>query len=146
MFAELDGAWRIRIREIADDDNRGGENRRAVDLDHRVVAVRMLAHAVVVHQAMAVAELDPLGDGVHRTVMLVPRGCAVDSNCTNQAGRAGEFVGHRLARDLGFLPLAIDHAACILCDRCVRACSEVAGNFVIGRMMAALSRHWCVML
>jgi len=30
--------------------------------------------------------------------------------------------------------IAIDHSACILCDRCVRACSEVAHNFVIGRM------------
>jgi CRP-like cAMP-binding protein/Fe-S-cluster-containing dehydrogenase component len=30
--------------------------------------------------------------------------------------------------------IAIDHSSCILCDRCVRACSEVAGNFVIGRM------------
>ena len=30
--------------------------------------------------------------------------------------------------------IAIDHSSCILCDRCVRACSEVAHNFVIGRM------------
>src|SRR5688500_10352418 len=30
--------------------------------------------------------------------------------------------------------IAIDHSGCIVCDRCVRACSEVAGNFVIGRM------------
>ena len=30
--------------------------------------------------------------------------------------------------------IAIDHSACILCDRCVRACTEVAGNDVIGRM------------
>jgi hypothetical protein len=29
------------------------------------VAVWMLADAVVVEQAMAVAEVDPLGDGVH---------------------------------------------------------------------------------
>jgi ferredoxin len=27
----------------------------------------------------------------------------------------------------------VDHAACILCDRCVRACDEVKRNFVIGR-------------
>src|SRR5688572_11625405 len=30
--------------------------------------------------------------------------------------------------------IAIDHSACILCDRCVRACTDVAGNDVIGRM------------
>jgi CRP-like cAMP-binding protein len=29
--------------------------------------------------------------------------------------------------------IAVDHAACIVCDRCVRACSDVAHNFVIGR-------------
>ena len=27
----------------------------------------------------------------------------------------------------------VDHSACILCDRCVRACDEVMGNNVIGR-------------
>ena len=36
-----------------------------VDLDRRVVAVRVLADAVVVEQPVAVAELDPLGDEVH---------------------------------------------------------------------------------
>jgi CRP-like cAMP-binding protein/formate hydrogenlyase subunit 6/NADH:ubiquinone oxidoreductase subunit I len=30
--------------------------------------------------------------------------------------------------------IAIDHSACILCDRCVRACTDVAHNMVIGRM------------
>jgi CRP-like cAMP-binding protein/Fe-S-cluster-containing dehydrogenase component len=29
--------------------------------------------------------------------------------------------------------IAVDHSACILCDRCKRACSEVKQNFVIGR-------------
>jgi formate dehydrogenase major subunit len=27
----------------------------------------------------------------------------------------------------------VDHSACILCDRCGRACDEVKGNHVIGR-------------
>ena len=29
--------------------------------------------------------------------------------------------------------IAVDHAACILCDRCIRACDEVQNNDVIGR-------------
>src|SRR5262249_40016036 len=29
--------------------------------------------------------------------------------------------------------LAIDHDACILCDRCIRGCSDVRQNYVIGR-------------
>jgi formate dehydrogenase major subunit len=27
----------------------------------------------------------------------------------------------------------VDHSACILCDRCVRACGEVKHNHIIGR-------------
>ena len=29
--------------------------------------------------------------------------------------------------------IAVDHNACILCDRCVRACTDIKENFVIGR-------------
>ncbi|MBW2500043.1 MAG: (2Fe-2S)-binding protein, partial [Deltaproteobacteria bacterium] len=29
--------------------------------------------------------------------------------------------------------IAVDHQACILCDRCIRACDDVQGNEVIGR-------------
>ncbi len=29
--------------------------------------------------------------------------------------------------------IAVDHDACILCDRCVRACDDIQGNDVIGR-------------
>lgn len=30
--------------------------------------------------------------------------------------------------------ISVDHNACILCDRCVRACNEVRHNEVLGRM------------
>ncbi len=29
--------------------------------------------------------------------------------------------------------IAVDHEACILCDRCIRGCSEIRNNFVLGR-------------
>jgi len=32
------------------------------------------------------------------------------------------------------LVIAVDHNACILCDRCVRGCNEIRNNEVIGRM------------
>src|SRR5215831_15791785 len=32
------------------------------------------------------------------------------------------------------LSIAVDHDACILCDRCIRGCDEVRTNFVLGRM------------
>ena len=41
-------------------------------------------------------------------------------------------VGAR-PKDLSSPVIAVDHAACILCDRCVRACDEVQCNEVIGR-------------
>jgi CRP-like cAMP-binding protein len=37
-------------------------------------------------------------------------------------------------KDASNFSIAIDHSACILCDRCVRACTDVADNLVIGRM------------
>lgn len=36
-------------------------------------------------------------------------------------------------RDDSSLSIAVDHEACILCDRCVRGCDEVRKNHVIGR-------------
>jgi formate dehydrogenase major subunit len=36
--------------------------------------------------------------------------------------------------DASNFSISIDHGSCILCDRCVRACSDVADNMVIGRM------------
>ncbi|MGD9531577.1 MAG: 2Fe-2S iron-sulfur cluster-binding protein, partial [Pseudonocardia sp.] len=54
--------------------------------------------------------------------------------------------GYGLARETTDLPcgsgrgtdmsnpvIAVDHDACILCDRCVRACDDIQGNDVIGR-------------
>ena len=37
------------------------------------------------------------------------------------------------AQDLSSAVIAVDHSACILCDRCIRACTDVQGNNVIGR-------------
>jgi CRP-like cAMP-binding protein/Fe-S-cluster-containing dehydrogenase component len=36
--------------------------------------------------------------------------------------------------DESSLSIAVDFDACILCDRCIRGCSEVRENFVLGRM------------
>ena len=46
------------------------------------------------------------------------------------------FVKRTIARgkDDSSLSIAVDHDACILCDRCVRGCDEVKNNFVLGRM------------
>ncbi|MBI2153986.1 MAG: formate dehydrogenase subunit alpha [Candidatus Rokubacteria bacterium] len=41
--------------------------------------------------------------------------------------------GDGRARDVSSPVIAVDHAACILCDRCIRACDEIQHNDVIGR-------------
>ena len=37
-------------------------------------------------------------------------------------------------RDNSSLVIAVDHSACILCDRCIRGCNAIRHNEVIGRM------------
>jgi formate dehydrogenase major subunit len=39
----------------------------------------------------------------------------------------------RRPRDFSSPVIAVDHQACILCDRCIRACDDVQSNEVIGR-------------
>jgi CRP-like cAMP-binding protein/Fe-S-cluster-containing dehydrogenase component len=46
------------------------------------------------------------------------------------------FPKRNLSRgqDDSSLAIAVDHDACILCDRCIRGCDEIKSNFVLGRM------------
>src|SRR5262245_59156578 len=52
-------------------------------------------------------------------------------------GRVSPLLAPRaragVPRDLSSPVIAVDHAACILCDRCIRGCDEVQCNDVIGR-------------
>jgi formate dehydrogenase major subunit len=52
------------------------------------------------------------------------------------AGRAGGVplpLASGRGEDLSNPVIAVNHDACILCDRCVRACDDIQGNDVIGR-------------
>ncbi|UCF19001.1 MAG: formate dehydrogenase subunit alpha [Gemmatimonadota bacterium] len=42
-------------------------------------------------------------------------------------------AGDGRTQDMTSPVIAVDHAACILCDRCIRACDEIQHNDVIGR-------------
>ena len=44
-------------------------------------------------------------------------------------------------RDDSSLSIAVDHEACILCDRCMRGCDEVKKNIVIGRSGRGYTAH-----
>jgi formate dehydrogenase major subunit len=54
---------------------------------------------------------------------------------SRQYERSGEDLPAASPRpaDTSSPVIAVDHGACILCDRCIRACDEVQGNDVIGR-------------
>ena len=49
---------------------------------------------------------------------------------------APRFARRTISRgeDDSSLAIAVDHDACILCDRCIRGCDEIKNNFVLGRM------------
>jgi formate dehydrogenase major subunit len=49
------------------------------------------------------------------------------------AGGYGLPQGSGRGADLSNPVISVDHDACILCDRCVRACDDIQGNDVIGR-------------
>ena len=63
-----------------------------------------------------------------------------DCELETQAHAAGitqpRFAKRSVARgrDESSLAIAVDHDACILCDRCIRGCDEIKNNFVLGRM------------
>lgn len=48
------------------------------------------------------------------------------------APRYGNGLAKR-PKDASSPVIAVDHSACVLCDRCIRACTDVKKNFVIGR-------------
>ena len=72
-----------------------------------------------------------------------PTPCAKEkttADCQLEAlGRKFGTLGGELARgngrpaDVSSPVIAVDHQACILCDRCIRACDDVQSNEVIGR-------------
>jgi CRP-like cAMP-binding protein/Fe-S-cluster-containing hydrogenase component 2 len=71
-----------------------------------------------------------------------PAPCAKKGDCELEqlaAGlgvQAGRLPGpaRQRTRDDSSQVIAVDHRACILCDRCIRACNEIRDNQVIGRM------------
>jgi predicted molibdopterin-dependent oxidoreductase YjgC len=52
---------------------------------------------------------------------------------TDVLRQAAPARGPHTPLDLSSPVFLVDHSACILCDRCSRACNEVKGNNVIGR-------------
>jgi formate dehydrogenase major subunit len=71
-------------------------------------------------------ELEALG----RRYGLIDKSGKYDPLLASLAERAN---GAARLQDLSSPVIVVDHQACILCDRCIRACDEVQSNDVIGR-------------
>jgi CRP-like cAMP-binding protein/formate hydrogenlyase subunit 6/NADH:ubiquinone oxidoreductase subunit I len=64
-----------------------------------------------------------------------PGDCELEALARRFGVTVGRFPGRaELPRDDSSLVIAVDHNACILCDRCVRGCDVIKENHVIGRM------------
>ena len=62
--------------------------------------------------------------------------CELETLAQSAGVSQSRFAKRTVARgqDDSSLSIAVDHDACILCDRCIRGCDEVRNNFVLGRM------------
>jgi len=108
----------------------------------QAACVRTVEDGMVVHTATA-AVTSARRMLVELLLADHPAPCAreADTGCELEAlaralgittSRFGARAWHDWA-DLSSPVIAVDHRACILCDRCVRACDEVQSNEVIGR-------------
>ncbi len=61
--------------------------------------------------------------------------CELETLAARDGVTASRFAARPAPRvsDDSSVIIHVDHAACILCDRCIRACSDIKENFVIGR-------------
>src|SRR3989442_9306203 len=61
--------------------------------------------------------------------------CELEALAAREGVTTARFPAHpaRRAVDQSSMIIRVDHAACILCDRCIRACTDLKENFVIGR-------------
>jgi CRP-like cAMP-binding protein/Fe-S-cluster-containing hydrogenase component 2 len=62
--------------------------------------------------------------------------CELEAHARNAGITQPRFAKRTVSRgkDESSLAIAVDHDACILCDRCIRGCDEIKTNFVLGRM------------
>ncbi|QDU28566.1 Anaerobic dimethyl sulfoxide reductase chain B [Anatilimnocola aggregata] len=73
-------------------------------------------------------KLQQKGLGIERT-RLAPR----RSQGSPKVNGHAPLANNASQRDTSSPLIVVDHQACILCDRCVRSCSDIKQNFVIGR-------------
>jgi CRP-like cAMP-binding protein/Fe-S-cluster-containing dehydrogenase component len=117
-----------------------------VDIGQRVYAPSCVR---LIEPGMQVKTSTDALKGVRRTLLELlladhPSPCArqklsADCELERLAAEAGikgsPFIPRATSRghDDSSLAIAVDHEACILCDRCIRGCNEIQHNFVLAR-------------
>ena len=77
---------------------------------------------------------DDLLDALGRRYGLTRSDRSESPGTAHTCGLITRPYAHDLApKDLSSPVIAVDHQACILCDRCIRACDDIQCNEVIGR-------------
>jgi CRP-like cAMP-binding protein/Fe-S-cluster-containing dehydrogenase component len=62
--------------------------------------------------------------------------CELETLANAAGAGSPKYARRAISRGLddSNLAIAVDHDACILCDRCIRGCDEIKNNLVLGRM------------
>lgn len=89
-------------------------------------SVKILTELLLVDNEVPRTENREYGDNELRTI-------AKNLGMDPHASRFPKNLKDRGSDDSSMI-ISVDHNACILCDRCVRACNEVRHNEVLGRM------------
>ncbi|MGH2872432.1 MAG: formate dehydrogenase subunit alpha [Solirubrobacteraceae bacterium] len=100
-------------------------------MDVKTTGDRIETHRATLTELLESDQPDPAQDPKETTtadnelLVLVRRyGVAKDGPIPQATGRGIDFSNHAIA---------VNHDACILCDRCIRACDDIQNNDVIGR-------------
>src|SRR5436309_3199036 len=77
---------------------------------------------------------DERGAVIPRTKEAKTGDCELEALARRLEVGTPRLARHKLRdRDDSSLVIAVDHGACILCDRCIRGCDDIRNNNVIGR-------------
>lgn len=132
----VDVGERVKVAACVRKCQTGMEVRtRSAELEaHRALLTELLMSDQPAAREAGQARQDPreaaLGDN---ELLALSRRYGVSTPRFPLAAASGATPAHGRGLDASSKVIAVDHQACILCDRCIRACDDVQGNEVIGR-------------
>ena len=132
-FAEPDARWGLPLV-------RGGHGSAGVERDLRAAGGAGNEGGHEFRESSGGAEnAAGIADGRSSVTVHAPThsgDCELETLAKAAGVATPRFARRTISRgtDDSSLAIAVDHDACILCDRCIRGCDEIKNNFVLGRM------------